>query len=172
MKKYFALFVLILVSVFIFSGCTKYEPVITISSDDADVVANELPVDFDTWPAERKVLYEIANQTGIEFSATLPQKMEWRFSQNTSVELMTIDGYLMVAEATDKSSELVNKYLEAQTFVADDNNLADGIMGGQVGYQKENIVCTVFSSYSTKSKDKNVKTLSDITVRCGVFTKP
>jgi len=166
------LFACLLVCLFVFSGCTKYEPAKTDSNVDQKSAVVEAPADYDTWPAERKVLYDITKQTGIDFSETLPQKMEWRFNQNNLPEMNTLDGYLMVAEATDKSSELVNKYLETQGFTFDDNNVADGIMGGQIGYQKENTVCTVFSAYSVLSKDKNVKNLSDITVRCGVFNRP
>ncbi|KKQ80152.1 MAG: hypothetical protein UT02_C0014G0002 [Parcubacteria group bacterium GW2011_GWC2_38_7] len=168
---WFKLFVFTFVLVIVVSGCTKYEPVKTSSNVEGQQSVLEVPADLDSWPAERKVLYETANQTGIPFSATLPQKMEWRFDQNGTIELMTIDGYLMVAEATNKSSTLVNQYLESQSFVQDDNNLADGIMGGQVGYQKDSVVCTVSSSYSANSQNKDAKTLSDITVRCGVYNR-
>lgn len=162
----------LIVCLFLFSGCTKYIPVIEGDVSKIKSDPGTAPEDLNNWPAERKLLYEIKNKTGIDFSETLPQKMEWRFKQNEMSELVTVDGYLMIAEASDKSTELVNKYLELQGFVFDDYNVADGVLGGQVGYQKENTICTIFSAYSVLSKDKTAKTASDITVRCALFNKP
>ncbi len=153
-------------------GCTKYEPVPKAENDLDTAVSLEQPMDYEAWSAERKLLFDIAKNTLINFSETLPQKMEWRYELNGKSELGTLDGFMVVAEATDQSSELVNKYLEGQGYIFSDYNVADGIMGGQVGYQKENTVCTVFSSYSITGKSQAAKNLSDITVKCGVFNRP
>lgn|GEM_PF-3092178 len=174
MKKYLSLFLCLLV-LFTLVACTKYVPNIKNKIDDQNkekTVVKEPPKDIDSWPEERKLLFEITSETGIDFSETLPQKMEWRFKLNDQIELNTIDGFMVVAEATDKSAELVNKFLESKGLAFDDSNVADGVMGGQVGYQKDNLVCTIFSAYSTSPKNNDAKNLSDITVRCGVFNRP
>lgn len=148
---------LILSSVF-FVGCTRYEP---------DAPRN--PVDLEI-NQTLGVLEPLKDAVPFDFSEVQSDSLVWNYLQDDQIKSIILDGDMIEIRGADVQAAEVNKYFEDNGFQQDLYNLADGVYVGQVGFQKDNIVCTMVSGISLPEPGAESNNLmSDITVRCALF---
>lgn len=75
-----------------------------------------------------------------------------------------INAYQILPEEKDK----VRPYFQGLGFEMDEYNVADGIVGGLVGYKKDNYVCRVLGRFSKRTEQGvPVANIHDVEVTCG-----
>lgn len=146
--------ILVLGSVF-FVGCTKYIP-----EENNLLVIPEISESI-------LVMNEIKETTGVDFSNIQPDALIWNFLEDEQINSVGLDGYMYDVRGTDFGSEKINEYFEEKGFALNVYNVADGIYVGQVGFEKDEVVCTVVSGVTSGGLSlESGELLSDITLRC------
>lgn len=120
-----------------------------------------------------KLLKELEQETGIEFSDIQPAIIKWVVSVQPKVQDISINGKGFEVEGISEEQKAeIESFLKSKGFKVDLYNIADGTFVGLAGYKKEDIACTVAggaTGYKTATGQwippepgKN-----DIEVKCG-----
>lgn len=146
--------ILILGSVF-FVGCTKYVP-----EDHALEVVPEINQSI-------LLMEDLKGTTEIEFSNLEPDALIWNYLKDEKITSVGLEGYMYDVRGSKVNSQNINSYFEKKGFEIDLYNEADGVYIGQVGFKKDDLVCTIVSGVNPGLKDSETGALlSDVTVRC------
>ena len=116
------------------------------------------------------VLEDLKISVDFDFSEILSDSLIWNYLSDGQLKSVALAGDMVELRAADVQASEINEYFESKGFQQDEYNLASSDYIGQVGFQKDDIVCTMVSGVSqSEPENESNELLSDITVRCAKF---
>lgn len=105
----------------------------------------------DSWEEEveeeiKSLFQDLESETRIDFPEITSLELKWNIKDEEGLRAIDVNGggFEMQGIAADQQKE-IESFLQNQGFEVDLYNVADGTVGGLVGYRKEQVVCTVSS---------------------------
>lgn len=155
MKKVILLSVLTL---FVLAGCAATSPAVVNQVQQVDLTpVNDFLKDLD-----KNTEYDFSDQKRVSFVWNLQ-------TEDGEIQNLEMDGKSMNVrdlDSDDYDEIIIENYFTDNGFTVDQNNIADGTLAGQVGYQKDNMVCTVLTGVYG---EMDVFDKTQVEITCGIL---
>jgi hypothetical protein len=123
-----------------------------------------------------QLLDDLQEQTEIDFSKTGVTKVDWNIEGETEGKILQIEKVSLAGKsfsaqrvAYDKT-KAIEAYFSDNGFEIDQYNVADGTVGGAIGYKNESTICMVVSGLSDGAEGIDQENPEfDITVSCATY---
>ena len=92
------------------------------------------------------LLNNLKQKSGTNFSSITDTVLIWTVAENKNIKEKTINGLQIKADDSGKTDGL-KKYFQQQGFSLNKYNVAEGMIAGATGFQKDNLVCLITESF-------------------------